>query len=99
MVAAASLTLVAAGCGSPARTALPQVLPTAPEPANSPPTAVAPAGQLVNVGNQPEGIAIDPVTGIIAVAVRQPDAVVFLSASTGVKEKTIPLAGSARHLE
>jgi YVTN family beta-propeller protein len=67
------------------------------EPAPATSLAVAPTGRLVYVGGSPEGIAVDPGRGLIAVAVRGPDAIVILDRS-GAIVRRITLPSSARHL-
>lgn len=88
-----ALVLVAGGCSSKA------VPHTAAEPAVAPSTTVAPAGSVVSVGAQPQGIVYDPVTGLVAVAVRSPDRLVLLNGATMRIVRQIPLAGHARHLQ
>jgi DNA-binding beta-propeller fold protein YncE len=68
------------------------------EPAVSPPPASRPVGRLIGVGVHPEGIAVDPVTGLVAVATREPPALVLLDARSGQITARIRLPGVARHL-
>ncbi|MDQ2708267.1 MAG: YncE family protein, partial [Actinomycetota bacterium] len=58
-----------------------------------------PAGHTVPVGSAPEGIVADPVTRMVAVGVRQPNALVLLNADTGAVAATTPLPGVLRHLQ
>jgi DNA-binding beta-propeller fold protein YncE len=84
-----------AACGSSARdTSL-----GAAEPAVAPTSTTTPAGTVVKVGGSPEGIVYDPVTGIVAVAVRDPDRLVLLDGATMNIVATVALAGHARHLQ
>ena len=87
--AAASL----AGCGSA------EEPPPAPEPAASPQLSERPAGRLVRVGTEPEGLAADPRTGMIAVALRNPDRLVLVRGRSGRVARRVPLPESARHLQ
>ncbi len=69
------------------------------EPAVAPTATAAAAGQQVKVGDAPEGIVYDPVSKLVAVAVRSPDRLVLLDGATLRIVKQIPLAGHARHLQ
>lgn len=68
------------------------------EPAVSPLPRDRPAGRVISVGALPEGVAVDPASGLVAVAVRQPNAIIALSASTGRVLWRVALPGHARHL-
>lgn len=68
------------------------------EPAPAPPQA-QPAGRLIDVGAQPEGVIADAATGLVAVAVRQPNALVLVDARAGTVTDRIELPGSLRHLQ
>ena len=96
-LAAATLACaaLAAGCGS----APPSELPPAAEPASSPPTSVPPAGRIVPVGNRPEGIAADPVTGRFAVGLREPALLALLDGADGAVVRRVPLPAAPRHLQ
>lgn len=89
-VALSLAAALVAGCGSD--------LPRAAEPAQSPKLRQAPSGELLAVGNRPEGLVVDPVTGLLAVAVREPDQLVLLDLDTGRVVDRVPLPASARHL-
>jgi len=54
---------------------------------------------VVSVGDAPEGIVYDARTGLVAVAVRDPDRLVLLDGQTLQITAEIPLAGHARHLQ
>ena len=56
-------------------------------------------GQIVAVGGEPEGRALDSRTGLVAVAVRKPDGVVLVDAASGAERASVPLGGAARHLQ
>ena len=96
-LAAATLACaaLAAGCGS----APPSELPPAAEPASSPPTTAPPAGRIVRVGNRPEGIAADPVTGRFAVGLRDPALLALVDGAGGAVERRVPLPAAPRHLQ
>ena len=70
-----------------------------PEPAGAPVPAEAPAGRVVPLAGQPEGLVVDGPTRTIAAAVRNPDGVALLDADTGVERTRRLFAGSARHLQ
>ena len=90
------LALLAAGCSSKVKA---PVTHSAAEPAVAPSSTGTPAGSVVSVGAQPEGIVYDSVTGLVAVAVRSPDRLVLIDGATMRIRKQIPLAGHARHLQ
>lgn len=93
-----ALLLLLAGCGSAPATGL----PPAAEPARSPPLERDPAGRTVSIapdGRLPEGIAADPVTGLVAVALRQPDELALVDGATGEVTRRVAVPESARHLQ
>jgi DNA-binding beta-propeller fold protein YncE len=53
----------------------------------------------VPVGVAPEGIVVDSQTNIVAVAVRDPFALVLLDATTGTVLRKVSLPGGVRHLQ
>jgi hypothetical protein len=67
-----AVALLAAGCASGRRR-----LAAVPEPATAPAVRARPPGLLLTVGGQPEGIAVDDTTGTLALAVRDPAAIVL----------------------
>jgi hypothetical protein len=69
------------------------------EPATAPPPSATPAGRVVAVGNQPEGIVADPLTHLVGVGVRDPDTLVLLDGRTGAVTARTPLPGHLRHLQ
>lgn len=91
-----------AGCSAapaPGRTGQPSPLAAAPEPARAAAPDTPPAGSLVPLGGgRPEGLAADPASGLVAVALRDPDRVALLDPAAGVV-RTVPVPGSARHLQ
>lgn len=83
---------VLAGCGSSG------ALPPAAEPPVSPPVQHPPAGRVVRVGSQPEGVVVDPASGLVAVALRNPDRLALVDGRTGRVARRVRLPESARHL-
>ena len=92
VLAAAAL---AAGCGSQDD---PREFPPAAEPARSPVPGEKPAGRVIEIGNRPEGIAIDAETGIAAVALTDPDELALVDVDTLRVRRRISLPGAPRHL-
>jgi DNA-binding beta-propeller fold protein YncE len=90
----AILAGLVAGCGS----ATVHELPPAAEPARSPPPARPPAGVVTPVGREPEGIVADAVSGVVAVATRDPAQLVLVDGATGAVRRRVALLGAARHL-
>ncbi len=76
----------------------PAARPGAAEPGRSPALGVAPAGTVVDLDPDAEGMVVDPVTGLLAVAVRNPTRLVLTDAD-GVVQREVPLPGHARHLQ
>ena len=70
-----------------------------PEPATAPPVSQSPAGTVVSLPGDPEGLAVDARDGVLAAGVRDPDGVALISAATGREQKVIRLSGAPRHLE
>lgn len=97
LVALLAVLVLATGCATSAPTQ--PVLPKAAEPAVSPQLTTTPAGRLVSIGQQPEGVVADPVTHIVAVGIRQPNALVLLDDRTGQVTTRVPLPGHLRHLQ
>ena len=95
MILGLACAVAAAGCGSSDSVA---ELPRAAEPAASPPLEAEPAGEVVPVGSEPEGIAADPVTGLVAVALREPDQVALVDGADGRVARRVDVPGAARHL-
>ncbi len=69
-----------------------------PEPAVAPTPAAAIEGTVVPLPGAPEGLAFDPVTNLLAVAVRDPGGIVLVDGTTGAEKTRIALPGAARHL-
>ena len=87
---AAALCVALSGCGDD--------LPPAAEPADAPAPARAPAGELFHVGDRPEGIAVDPVTGLVAVALHGDNRLALVSARTARVVRRVSVPAPSRHL-
>jgi YVTN family beta-propeller protein len=61
------------------------------------PISTPPAGLVVAVGNQPEGIAFDSSSGVLAVGVRTPDGVLLLDRD-GKLLRRVAVSAAPRHL-
>lgn len=68
------------------------------EPGKAPAPHVTPAGRVVVVGSEAEGVAVDPVTHLAAVGVRSPYGLALVDTRTGRLVRTVPLPGHVRHL-
>lgn len=94
----ALLLLLAAACGG--TSSPPTVLHSAPEPARAPAPVDPPVGRQIDLhGGRPEGIVADPVSGLIVVAVRNPNRLLLVDPATARIVRTVMVPGSARHLE
>jgi DNA-binding beta-propeller fold protein YncE len=91
-------TILLVGCGAE-RDAAQKRPPPAPEPAEAPPLEKKPAGRVVEVGPSPEGIAADPKTGLVAVALRNPNELALVDGQSGETVRKVELPESARHLD
>ena len=97
-VVLAVLLLGLTGCGGdPA--AAPARATKAAEPADSPALTTAPAGTVLPLDPDVEGMVADPVTGLLAVAVRDPDRLLLVDGASGAVQREVPLPGHARHLQ
>jgi DNA-binding beta-propeller fold protein YncE len=97
-VRAVASVLVAAlavltGCGSSPPAELP-----VPEPAASPAPREPPAGRVVEVGNAPEGVVVDPASGLVALGFRNPDRLALVDGRRGEVVRRVPLPSSPRHV-
>jgi DNA-binding beta-propeller fold protein YncE len=99
----ATILFTPVGCGTeqvaPKQDAPPKKPPPAPEPAEAPPLEKRPAGRVVEVGSAPEGIAADPKTGLVAVALRNPNELALVDGQSGETLRKVELPESARHLD
>jgi DNA-binding beta-propeller fold protein YncE len=96
----AAVLILATSCGPSTSSATSAVLPlpSAPEPAVSPPLVATPAGAVFALSGAPEGVVIIS-GGLVAVAVRNPDGLVVFDLSAPGKRRLVQLDGAARHLE
>lgn len=69
------------------------------EPAESPVPEVEPAGTVVDLAPQPEGMVYDAETDTLAVAVRNATQLVLIRGETGEEIRRVALPGHARHLQ
>jgi DNA-binding beta-propeller fold protein YncE len=98
LLALATVLFGHVGCGAE-RDAAQKKQPPAPEPAEAPPLEKKPAGRVVEVGPAPEGVAADPKTGLVAVALRNPNELALVDGQSGETVRKVKLPESARHLE
>jgi DNA-binding beta-propeller fold protein YncE len=94
VAALALLAGVLAACGGSSERLAP-----AAEPARSPPLDREPAGTVVPLGHKPEGLAFDPVTGLLAAGLTNPDRLALVDGQTGRTVRLIRLPESPRHLK
>jgi DNA-binding beta-propeller fold protein YncE len=94
MRAAAFCALLFVGCGSASVADLP---PPA-EPARSPALERPPAGRVLTLADRPEGVAVDPRSGVLAVGVSDPAALVLLDGRTLRARHRVALPGAPRHV-
>lgn len=87
------LLLALAGCGGSS-----DDLPPAAEPAVSPPLTERPAGTVVRIGHNPEGLAFDEPTGLLAVGLTNPDGLALVDGRSGRVVRRVALPESPRHL-
>lgn len=73
--------------------------PRAAEPARSPRPGAEPAGRVVRPGGPSEGLAADPETGLLAVALQDPAQLALLDLATGEVRERVRLPAAPRHLE
>ena len=92
LAAAATSVAMVASCGKPAAH-------HAAEPATAPPANPRPAGTVLAAGALAEGAVFDARTGLLAVAVRNPDRLLLIDGRTLAVRRSVPLPGHARHLQ
>lgn len=95
LLVALALVLTACGEDPPAE---PEG-PGAAEPGRSPELTVQPAGTVTVLDQQPEGMVYDAATGVLAVAVREPNRLLLVDGATGTVTAEVALPGHARHLQ
>ncbi len=72
--------------------------PEAAEPAASPEVEETPPGQIVEVGEGPEGVTFDPQTGLVAVGTREPGELVLVDGVSGEERERVRIPSAPRHL-
>jgi DNA-binding beta-propeller fold protein YncE len=106
IVVAALLALPLVACGSKDEASDPRSAgpvpqldpPQAAEPVAGPPVEGTPPGKFVRVGKSPQGVAIDPVSHVAAVAVDDPPRLVLVDTRSGRKLREVSLPSRARHV-
>lgn len=68
------------------------------EPARSPPLSAEPAGRVVELGSEAEGLVADPRTGLVAVGLRDPDRLALIDGGTLELEREVGLPGDVRRV-
>jgi len=93
-----ALLSAAAACGTSSHQQPPK-LPGAAEPSKAPALSRHPAGRVIQLpaGSQPEGVAEDPVTRTVVVALRNPPRLALIDTRT-LRVRIRPAPGEARHL-
>ncbi len=86
--------VVLGACGS-----APAAQHHAAEPATASSPTQTPAGRVFKVGAQPEGIVFDPQSGVVAVAVHDPNRLLVLDGTDLTVVRSVSLPGSVRHLQ
>ena len=97
-VAAAGLAATVAGCTGGAPSPAPSRGGPGAEPAVAPAPSTRPAGLVVPVGYAPEGVLVDPATGLVVVGVRRPDRVLVLDPGSLAVRRAVTVPGTVRHL-
>ena len=85
--------LIAGGCGSS------EGNPPPAEPTASPPLKQRPAGDVLKIGSEAEGIAVDSADGIAAVAFRDPNRLELIDVDRAKVLGEVKTPESSRHLE
>ncbi|MGB3773383.1 MAG: hypothetical protein WBF79_07805 [Rhodococcus sp. (in: high G+C Gram-positive bacteria)] len=97
VLTAVALTIAGCGSGDTPDTAPTSSQTPAAEPANAPETNGSVPGTVVPIDGSPEGIVIGA-SGVAAVALRDPDTLALVDATTGRTTGVVPTDGAARHL-
>ncbi len=95
---AVCLLATATGCAGTDEPSPPEELGAA-EPGDSPEPDAEPAGTVVELEPQPEGLAYDAVTDLLVVTVREENRLLLVDGGTGRTVREVPLPGHARHLQ
>lgn len=95
--------VLATGCGAggsttPHASATASARTDVPEPARAPALTASPAGRVVPLAGEPEGLAVCEQDGLAAVGVRSPDGVALVDLATGAVRRVVKLPGAPRHL-
>jgi hypothetical protein len=93
VAALALLGAVLVACGGSS-----ERLPPAAEPVRSPPLEREPAGTVVPLGRKPEGLVFDPITGLLAAGLTNPDRLALVDGDSGHTVRRVRLPESPRHL-
>ncbi|MCP9488379.1 MAG: hypothetical protein MSC31_00710 [Solirubrobacteraceae bacterium MAG38_C4-C5] len=72
--------------------------PEAAEPAVSPAVEGTTPGEIIEVGEGPEGVAFDPQTGLVAVGTREPGELVLVNGVSGEITERVRIPSAPRHL-
>lgn len=72
--------------------------PQAAEPAAAPALVQEPAGKVFEVGVMPEGLTVDPATGLIAIGLRDPNFLAIFDPAMEKVVRRVPLSSAPRHL-
>ncbi|MCW2525680.1 MAG: hypothetical protein JWM76_540 [Pseudonocardiales bacterium] len=99
IVVLVAVTLGLTACSSSAEPTPQASGHSAAEPAVSPTERRTPAGTVTAVGDEPEGVVYAPASGLVAVAVRNPDRLRLLDGATLASKGEVQLPGHARHLQ
>ena len=96
-VVLSAVLLVGTACANGDVPVVPAEQREAAEPADSPALTTDPAGTVVPLDPDAEGMVFDPVTGLLAVAVREPNRLLLVDRE-GTTVREVPLPGHARRL-
>ncbi len=72
--------------------------PPAAEPAQAPPLTHKPVGKVYDVGVMPEGLTVDPRSGLIAIGLRSPNLLEIFDPAKGRVVRKLPISSAPRHL-
>ena len=86
---AVCVTAALTGCAGTDEPPAPEALGAA-EPGDSPAPEAEPAGRVVDLEPQAEGLAFDPVTGLLVATVREENRLLLIDGATGRIEREVP---------